>query len=286
MRFGIFGDIHSNLEALEAVLEDMQAQAVTHTVCIGDIVGYNANPRECLEIVRRARLPHRQGQPRRGSPPRGREVEHFNDMALSGDPLYPLAADQGAAGISSRPAAAKAGQFLHRRPFHPRPAEPLGLRLLLPRGRKQLPVLRRPTSASSATPTSPTSSSATPRSTNSSTRKSTSSLRRNTSSTSAASASPATATGARPMSSSTRAPTPSSCAAFPTISPRAQAKIMNAGLPRASRRALGECGLTKPYFGAIKSSASSHQARLGELGQSVCPQSLFRIIFFCPGRCA
>ena len=40
MRFGIFGDIHSNLEALEAVLEDMQAQAVTHTVCIGDIVGY------------------------------------------------------------------------------------------------------------------------------------------------------------------------------------------------------------------------------------------------------
>jgi predicted phosphodiesterase len=52
MRFGIFGDIHSNLEALEAVLEDMQAQAVTHTVCIGDIVGYNANPRECLEIVR------------------------------------------------------------------------------------------------------------------------------------------------------------------------------------------------------------------------------------------
>src|SRR5580658_2676510 len=52
MRFGIFGDIHSNLEALEAVLEDMQAQAVTHTVCIGDIVGYNANPRECLEFLR------------------------------------------------------------------------------------------------------------------------------------------------------------------------------------------------------------------------------------------
>jgi len=52
MKFGIFGDIHGNLEALEAVLEDMQVQAVTHTACVGDILGQYANPRECLEIVR------------------------------------------------------------------------------------------------------------------------------------------------------------------------------------------------------------------------------------------
>jgi predicted phosphodiesterase len=52
MKFGIFGDIDSNLEALEAVLEDMQAQSVVHTVCTGDIVGKYANPRECLEVVR------------------------------------------------------------------------------------------------------------------------------------------------------------------------------------------------------------------------------------------
>jgi predicted phosphodiesterase len=51
MKFGIFGDIHGNLEALEVVLEDMQAEGVTHTVCVGDIVGRYANPRECLEIV-------------------------------------------------------------------------------------------------------------------------------------------------------------------------------------------------------------------------------------------
>ena len=43
MKFGVFGDIHSNLEALEAVLEDMQAQAVVQMICIGDIVGYNAD---------------------------------------------------------------------------------------------------------------------------------------------------------------------------------------------------------------------------------------------------
>jgi predicted phosphodiesterase len=52
MKFGIYGDIHGNLEALEAVLEDMQVQGVTHTACVGDIVGQYANPRECLEIVR------------------------------------------------------------------------------------------------------------------------------------------------------------------------------------------------------------------------------------------
>ena len=44
MRFAIFGDIHSNLEALQAVLADAQAANCTHHICLGDIVGYNANP--------------------------------------------------------------------------------------------------------------------------------------------------------------------------------------------------------------------------------------------------
>lgn len=52
VKYGIFSDIHSNLEALVAVLRDMKEQGVTHTVCLGDIVGYNANPRECVEVVR------------------------------------------------------------------------------------------------------------------------------------------------------------------------------------------------------------------------------------------
>lgn len=52
MKYAIFGDIHANLEALETVLSDAKAQECTHYVCLGDIVGYNANPRECLEIVR------------------------------------------------------------------------------------------------------------------------------------------------------------------------------------------------------------------------------------------
>jgi predicted phosphodiesterase len=57
MRFAIFADIHANLEALHAVLADAASRECTHYVCLGDVVGYNANPRECLEIVRSLECP-------------------------------------------------------------------------------------------------------------------------------------------------------------------------------------------------------------------------------------
>jgi len=50
--YAIISDIHSNLEALEAVLKDAASQGVTNFACLGDIVGYNANPTECLEKIR------------------------------------------------------------------------------------------------------------------------------------------------------------------------------------------------------------------------------------------
>ncbi|MCM8797575.1 MAG: metallophosphatase family protein [Candidatus Omnitrophica bacterium] len=52
MRYGIFSDIHSNLEALEAILKASQTQGIDEYLCIGDIVGYAADPAECLKIVR------------------------------------------------------------------------------------------------------------------------------------------------------------------------------------------------------------------------------------------
>ena len=52
VKYAILGDIHSNLEALQAVLEDADKQFVTHYTCVGDVVGYNANPVECLKIIR------------------------------------------------------------------------------------------------------------------------------------------------------------------------------------------------------------------------------------------
>lgn len=48
----IISDIHGNLQALRAVLADMEEQGITERVCLGDIVGYGANPRECIELVR------------------------------------------------------------------------------------------------------------------------------------------------------------------------------------------------------------------------------------------
>jgi len=50
--YAILGDIHGNLQALEAVFADAQDHGVDTFVCVGDIVGYNANPAECLERIR------------------------------------------------------------------------------------------------------------------------------------------------------------------------------------------------------------------------------------------
>jgi len=55
--FAVLGDIHANLEALEVVLADCKAQGVTDYLCTGDIVGYNASPHECLEIIRGLNCP-------------------------------------------------------------------------------------------------------------------------------------------------------------------------------------------------------------------------------------
>lgn len=52
MRVAIFSDIHANLEALEAVLADAEANSCDSYVCLGDVVGYNADPAACLNRVR------------------------------------------------------------------------------------------------------------------------------------------------------------------------------------------------------------------------------------------
>jgi len=51
-RHAILGDIHGNWEALTAVLKDAEERGANSYVCLGDIVGYNANPAECLEKIR------------------------------------------------------------------------------------------------------------------------------------------------------------------------------------------------------------------------------------------
>ncbi len=51
MKRAIISDIHGNLEALTAVLEDIKKQNVDEVFCLGDVVGYGANPLECLDLV-------------------------------------------------------------------------------------------------------------------------------------------------------------------------------------------------------------------------------------------
>ena len=52
MRYAIISDLHSNLDALEKVLEDIKTQGVDRYVCLGDIIGYGAQPKECIQAVR------------------------------------------------------------------------------------------------------------------------------------------------------------------------------------------------------------------------------------------
>ena len=52
MRLAIFSDIHGNLEALQAVLKRCADIGVDRTICLGDLVGYGADPNACIDLVR------------------------------------------------------------------------------------------------------------------------------------------------------------------------------------------------------------------------------------------
>ncbi|MEM9016859.1 MAG: metallophosphoesterase family protein [Verrucomicrobiota bacterium] len=80
MKYAIFGDIHANLEAFESVLADAETIGCTDYVCVGDIVGYAANPNRCLEIVREMGCPVVKGN---------HDEEAILDTSLEG--LNPLA---------------------------------------------------------------------------------------------------------------------------------------------------------------------------------------------------
>ena len=51
--YAIISDIHSNIEALDAVLADIAAHPVDRVFCLGDVIGYGPNPRECLDKIAR-----------------------------------------------------------------------------------------------------------------------------------------------------------------------------------------------------------------------------------------
>jgi len=57
MRIAFIADMHSNLEALETVMKDIDKMKVEKVFCLGDVIGYAANPNECLEIIKKRKIP-------------------------------------------------------------------------------------------------------------------------------------------------------------------------------------------------------------------------------------
>ena len=60
-RLTIFGDIHGNLPALEAVLADIDAHDPTPLFCLGDLVGYGTFPNEVISVIRQRNIPSLMG---------------------------------------------------------------------------------------------------------------------------------------------------------------------------------------------------------------------------------
>jgi predicted phosphodiesterase len=83
MKYAILSDIHANLEALKSVLADAAEQNCTHYACLGDIVGYGPNPRECLDIIRGLNCPVVMGNHDEYST-NSSELIGFNPMAAEG----------------------------------------------------------------------------------------------------------------------------------------------------------------------------------------------------------
>ena len=55
MKYGVLGDIHGNLSALETVLGCMDQERVDRLISVGDVVGYGAAPRDCIRILQERR---------------------------------------------------------------------------------------------------------------------------------------------------------------------------------------------------------------------------------------
>lgn len=51
MRIAVFSDVHSNMEALTAFIDHASNKMIDRYVCLGDIVGYGANPNQCIQLV-------------------------------------------------------------------------------------------------------------------------------------------------------------------------------------------------------------------------------------------
>ena len=52
MRYAVISDVHSNVVALEAVLDNLSGAGIDRFLCLGDIVGYGPRPNQCCDLIR------------------------------------------------------------------------------------------------------------------------------------------------------------------------------------------------------------------------------------------
>ena len=80
--YAVISDIHGNLEALEAVLHDVPREVET-VYCLGDVIGYGANPDECCDVVRTLGMPTISGNHDLAVTDLGTDLNWFNPTAAA-----------------------------------------------------------------------------------------------------------------------------------------------------------------------------------------------------------
>jgi predicted phosphodiesterase len=92
MKLALISEIHANLEALQATLDDIAPHSVDRIVCLGDIVGYNTKPQECIALLREVQAVCVAGN---------------HDRAVCGQITTETFSNTAARAVRSRPAAAR-----------------------------------------------------------------------------------------------------------------------------------------------------------------------------------
>ena len=80
MKVAVISDIHSNIEALKAVLDAIDQEDISLIINLGDLVGYNASPVECVDLVQGRQIISIQGNHDRAATEM-KHAEGFNILA-------------------------------------------------------------------------------------------------------------------------------------------------------------------------------------------------------------
>lgn len=80
MKIAIISDIHGNAEALQSVLKKIELENVEQIVCLGDIVGYGADPVYCIDKIKKLEIPSLKGN-HEGAITGELDIQYFNEDA-------------------------------------------------------------------------------------------------------------------------------------------------------------------------------------------------------------